>query len=260
MRELPWFKVYYEIISDPKIYRLTPTQKWLWVVLMCLASQNEKRGQVSLLTDEVGYTAEELTRLCGGGDQKEIEDGLKLMERLKMVEIAGDIITLVNFEDRQGKLLSEGERALKYRDKKKVTTVTQKSDDRHAGSRDGKLEIVTLDIEEDIDKEEEEDNTPLPPKGELVGFEIFWKAYPRRAAKGRAEKAWKNIMPNEQLLSQILAAIERAKTSDQWAKDEGRFIPHPATWLNAKGWEDEWGENANTMRTKSKYDDPSLYG
>jgi len=23
-----------------------------------------------------------------------------------------------------------------------------------------------------------------------------------------------------------------------WRKDSGQFIPHPATWLNAKGWED----------------------
>ena len=29
------------------------------------------------------------------------------------------------------------------------------------------------------------------------------------------------------------------KIADDWEKDDGRFIPHPSTWLNAHGWEDE---------------------
>jgi hypothetical protein len=28
-------------------------------------------------------------------------------------------------------------------------------------------------------------------------------------------------------------------TSAEWTKDGGQFIPHPATWLNQKRWEDE---------------------
>ena len=26
---------------------------------------------------------------------------------------------------------------------------------------------------------------------------------------------------------------------DQWNRDNGQFIPHPATWLNQRRWEDE---------------------
>ena len=37
--------------------------------------------------------------------------------------------------------------------------------------------------------------------------------------------------------------LERAKRSDQWIKDGGRFIPHPASWLNAARWEDQGPEN-----------------
>lgn len=81
-------------------------------------------------------------------------------------------------------------------------------------------------------------NTPLPPKGEC-GFDLFWKAYPRRKSKGQAERAWASLRPNEQLVAKILQGIERAKTSEQWRKDGGQFIPYPATWIRAKGWEDE---------------------
>lgn len=71
------------------------------------------------------------------------------------------------------------------------------------------------------------------------GFDIFWKAYPRKKSKGDAEKAWKAIRPTKDLLSTILAAIDRAKASADWTKDGGKYIPYPATWLNAKGWDDE---------------------
>jgi hypothetical protein len=70
-------------------------------------------------------------------------------------------------------------------------------------------------------------------------FEIFWKAYPRKRSKGDAEKAFNRIKPNELLMQDILQSIERAKTSEDWLKDGGKFIPYPGSWLRAKGWEDE---------------------
>lgn len=70
-------------------------------------------------------------------------------------------------------------------------------------------------------------------------FNRFWLAYPRKKSKGDALKAWKKLRPNEQLVTTMLVAIERDKSSEQWRKDRGQFIPYPASWLNAKGWEDE---------------------
>lgn len=65
-------------------------------------------------------------------------------------------------------------------------------------------------------------------------FDLFWAVYPRRIAKGQAEKAWAKLNPDDNLLAVILAAVE----SFDWAKDE-RFIPYPATWITARRWEDE---------------------
>jgi len=72
----------------------------------------------------------------------------------------------------------------------------------------------------------------------LPGFDNFWKAYPRKKSKGNAKKAWKKLKPNEQLQNRILRALEQAKTSVDWLKEGGQFIPYPASWLNAEGWED----------------------
>lgn len=81
--------------------------------------------------------------------------------------------------------------------------------------------------------------TNAPGASWQEGFDRFWTAYPKRKSKGQAEKAFRKINPSEQLLATILAALEQAKTSIDWTKDAGQFIPYPASWLNAKGWEDE---------------------
>ena len=69
-------------------------------------------------------------------------------------------------------------------------------------------------------------------------FAQFWKAYPKKKSKGDAEKAWNKIKPNEDLLSTIMATLEKLKASHDWRKENGKYIPYPASWLRAKGWED----------------------
>lgn len=76
---------------------------------------------------------------------------------------------------------------------------------------------------------------PKPPKGEVVGFEEFWSAYPRKVSKPDALRAWKNLKPD---LDAVLSGLRRWKASEQWTKDSGKFIPYPATWLNRQGWND----------------------
>ena len=73
-------------------------------------------------------------------------------------------------------------------------------------------------------------------------FELFWKLWPKKKSKGDAEKAWATIEPDDMLLAKILAKIKEGDNSLDWAPDENgkRWILHPATWLNAKGWEDEY--------------------
>jgi uncharacterized protein YdaU (DUF1376 family) len=83
-------------------------------------------------------------------------------------------------------------------------------------------------------------NSNTKPKTSCASrFDEFWVSYPRKKSKGAAEKAWLKINPDEQLHDRILDAIEQAKTSEDWQSYGGKFIPYPASWLNARGWEDE---------------------
>ena len=69
-----------------------------------------------------------------------------------------------------------------------------------------------------------------------AAFADFWAAYPRKVGKRDAKRAWAKLRPP---LSEVLAALEVWRNSDDWRREGGRYIPHPTTWLNRGGWEDE---------------------
>jgi hypothetical protein len=70
-------------------------------------------------------------------------------------------------------------------------------------------------------------------------FERFWSVYPRHIAKQNAKKSFDKLNPDDELLAVMIRAVNEQKKTDQWTKDNGQFIPHPATWINQKRWEDE---------------------
>jgi hypothetical protein len=63
-------------------------------------------------------------------------------------------------------------------------------------------------------------------------FETFYSSYPKKVAKPNARKAWDK---NKCQLEQVLPALEKHKKT--W--NDPQFIPHPATWLNQRRWEDD---------------------
>lgn len=83
------------------------------------------------------------------------------------------------------------------------------------------------------------ENTTKTTPDTFVPFEQFWKLYPRKASKATAEKAWSKLKVSEDLFALIAKALARQATSIDWLKNGGQYIPHGATWLNGKRWEDE---------------------
>lgn len=79
---------------------------------------------------------------------------------------------------------------------------------------------------------------PKKPASDSPLFAQFYEAYPKKKARPAAEKAWQKINPDEQLLAAMLSALERQKSSDDWQKASGQYIPYPASWLNGRRWED----------------------
>ncbi|MDX8128008.1 helix-turn-helix domain-containing protein [Methylomonas sp. OY6] len=70
-------------------------------------------------------------------------------------------------------------------------------------------------------------------------FAEFYHVYPKKKAKKEAETAWRKLKPDEMLFAEIMSGLEREIKSHDWLKENGKYIPHPASWLNGKRWEDE---------------------
>lgn len=70
-------------------------------------------------------------------------------------------------------------------------------------------------------------------------FASFWAAYPKKVAKPDALKAWQKLKLQNGDFEHLMSALEEQKRCDQWRKDQGKFIPHPATWLNKRRFEDQ---------------------
>lgn len=98
------------------------------------------------------------------------------------------------------------------------------------------------------DSQSQEEGKSKPPKRkkatakedyDLEGFNAFWAAYPKKAGKADALKAWNKLKPDIVLQAKMGEALTAQKKSPQWTKNNGQYIPMPSTWLNGKRWEDE---------------------
>jgi hypothetical protein len=84
-------------------------------------------------------------------------------------------------------------------------------------------------------------------------FDAFWREYPRKAAKGAAERAWPQARKLA-ALGAIMAGLRRCEFSA-----DPQYIPHPATWLNQRRWEDAPLPPPDLMRRDpSKLSGPAL--
>lgn len=87
-------------------------------------------------------------------------------------------------------------------------------------------------------------------------FETFWIAYPRKVAKKDAQKAWAQVMKQDDAPSveQIMAAVERYKI----AQKDRNFIAYPATWLRAGRWADEPENNYDGQHEREREVSPNV--
>lgn len=82
-------------------------------------------------------------------------------------------------------------------------------------------------------------------------FLRFYEQYPKKFARLEAIKAWNKIPNAEALFGDIIRGLLKAKASPDWNRDNGQFIPYPATWLNNRRWEDKPVEKLTPARSRS---------
>ena len=127
-------------------------------------------------------------------------------------------VTLPNFDRHNGKTAKS--RALTA---KRVATHKKRS---------ANAEVT----QEPLPREEKRRTTPIAPTG---AFLKFWSAWPKNARKGAQGKCWERWRKEDldQHSVAILAHVEALKASDDWQRDDGRFVPAPLVYLNQRRWE-----------------------
>ena len=74
---------------------------------------------------------------------------------------------------------------------------------------------------------------------ESESFKEFWELYPKKMARKVAVAAWNKLDPNPDLVGTMLISLRLQRESEQWKKNDGEFVPLPATWINQGRWEDK---------------------
>lgn len=89
-------------------------------------------------------------------------------------------------------------------------------------------------------------------------FETFYKIYPRKQARIAAQKAFDKAVASGVDPQVIIEGAERLASDPNLPAKT--FIPHPATWLNGGGWDDEplptrimgWNERLEVQAEKNR--------
>lgn len=249
MAEVKWIKITTDIFDDEKILLIESLPDsyaiiTVWFKLLCLAGKQNNSGV--FLMGRIPYTDKMLATIFRMKETT-VTLALRTFEDFGMIEIVDGVITIPNWGKHQNLDQLESKKQYmrnymaEYREKQKALTSGKSN-----CKTNSKANVSQADKEEDIDKELDKDKEDIYP------FDEFWSAYPKKKAKEAARKAWVKLKPDETLGKAIIqAVIESAKTKD-WLKENGKYIPYPATYLNGKRWEDERNESngQNTGNTR----------
>lgn len=90
---------------------------------------------------------------------------------------------------------------------------------------------------------------------QALDFETFYAAYPKKRNRPDAVKAFAKVAVPVEVL---VAAIKSQVASEDWQKEGGRYVPYPASWLNAEGWQNasevdpagEWHERRSGVEQR----------
>ena len=233
--------------SSINIQSVPPAHRWLWITMLLIADE-ERTGVVDLpverLAARAGLSIEDTLKGLNFLMSPDTESRSEEEEGRRIIPLreSGRGWMLVNWEyynkissveERREKTR---ERVRKYRENNKL-----KGCNAHVTKSNKSPSIVYDDSCSSSSSFGKSENL----------FLKFWDAYPKKKSKGQARKAWDKLKPNKELLTVILEALEKAKASDGWCKDRGKYIPHPATWLAAEGWLDSY---ETEIKEKSHWD------
>ena len=206
-----WFRLYSEVVNDPKVQRLPCEDFRAWINLLCLCAENDghlpSNEDISFaLRIDLNGVVTLIERLSNGG----------LIDRLNGGP-NGWHYAPHGWSKRQYKSDTSTERVKRFR--KRSATVSETPPEAETDTETDIATNVAID-------------RPKPPDR----FDEFWKLYPRKIAKPAAHKSYLKAL-KETDHATLIAGLDAQIRWGVFA--EPKYSPHAATWLNGGRWYDE---------------------
>lgn len=252
-----WCRLYVETPSDPKLRRIahcagTSVSHTLavWTSMLCQAAQNEGEAWGTI----AGWDDLDCAVNLG------IDRAIVFSIRQEMEGRTLDGERIIKWEHRQAKSDTSADRMRRWREKKNEQK-QQPANDVTSPDRHRDVTVTACDGLEENRREEKKSTSYSPSSRQRADaasdpdFDRFWSLYPRKVGKGAARRAWASALRRaEEGSASILAGITVQTSLDRFdMREDGRFVPHPATWLNGDRWldgmEPELGETLLDRRT-----------
>ena len=205
-----WFRLYDDVLNDPKVQRLSGESFKFWINMLCIASKN---GGVLPGIEDMAFALRVSNDVC-----------TSLIDELKTCGLIDGSKRLVphGWEKRQYKSDTSTDRVKRFRERSRNVTET--------------VSETAPDTDTETDTETDKNQKKIPKKRDRSAssaeFENFWLVYPRKINRAVALKAFEKATRKTEA-DLIITAVRGYKFAD----DE-QFIPHPATWLNQERWID----------------------
>jgi len=208
-----WISVHRQLL-DNWLWQAKPFSRGqAWIDMLLKASHADGkifvRGQIiEVKRGQLGYSEDSLS-VAWGWSRNKVRNFLETLEKegqiVQLKNHISSVVTITNYEQYQNKDLKQNN--------KRTTEGQQKG---------------TINNVNNVNKQQE------CPKD----FDFFWNEYPKKRKKLDAIKAFLKINPDATLLEKMIASVRAYKQTEDWKKDNGQFVPLPASYLNARRWED----------------------
>jgi predicted phage replisome organizer len=210
----------------------------VWFELLDLGGKVNNDG--FLINDEIAFISFEDIAIALDREEKEIEMCINWFTQNNMMEIINDIYLISNWTKYQN---NDGLEKIREQNRLRQQNYRERNKQLALENNDN-VSVTLRNANTLISKSKSFSNSSIitKPKEDnniLDYFDTFWKAYPKKMSKGQAEKTFKKLKVDSELLEKMLSAIELQKDTKNWREEKGKYIPYPSTWLNAKGWENE---------------------
>jgi hypothetical protein len=224
---MKWFRLWTDILDDPKMSRLSDDEYRAFTYLLAMAAAEEKEGHIPYDASDISWRIRLPLDL--------IKRSLDKLLSLEIIGPNGNGWKFIHWEKRQFKSDDRSEYFRDWYQKKRAS--------KHSNVESN---VVLNNVEQIQNRTEQIQNIHQNRASFDALFTSFWMSYPKKIGKQAAQKAFQKVKSPKATLAKILASLEWQKTSDQWTKDDGKYIPNPATYLNQGRWEDEpYGNKAD---------------